>query len=250
MKIIKRFVLLFLILIILAFAGFVAWAETPLGAMPEALEALRDTQKVQVETSSWLTFRPADSEPCLGVILYPGGRVDARAYAPLAHAIAAEGYLTVIPPMPLNLAVLASGRAAEVIAAHPEIDTWVVGGHSLGGAMAASFVYANPNAAQGLLLWASYPAENNPLNDRDLRVLSIYGSLDNGVEKIVAAADRLPASTEWRRIEGGNHAQFGWYGSQPGDAEALISRQAQQEQILQTNLDFLAGFSPVCTRSH
>jgi hypothetical protein len=37
--------------------------------------------------------------------------------------------------MPLNLAVLTPDAADAIIASHPIIDRWFVGGHSLGGAM-------------------------------------------------------------------------------------------------------------------
>jgi pimeloyl-ACP methyl ester carboxylesterase len=118
--------------------------------MPEALAALESDAGVLVETAPWLVFRPANQDPSIGLILYPGGRVDPRAYAPTARALAEEGYLVVIVPMPLNLAVLAPGRAAEVMAAFPGIKSWAIGGHSLGGAMAANFAHSNPGAVRGL----------------------------------------------------------------------------------------------------
>ena len=86
------------------------------------------------------------------MIFYPGGRVDPRSYAPAARAIAAQGYLAVITPMPLNLAVFTPGRAAQVIAAYPEIHTWAIGGHSLGGAMAANFSHKSRRGAGAVLL--------------------------------------------------------------------------------------------------
>ncbi len=123
------------------------WALTPLGPGPTALETLGGTNKVAVtEADDRYEFAPRGTEPTSAVILYPGGRVDARSYAPLAARIAERGHLVVIPVMPLSLAVLDANAADEVIAAHPEVETWVVGGHSLGGAMAAQ--YAAKNARQ------------------------------------------------------------------------------------------------------
>jgi len=78
-----------------------------------------------------------------------GARVDARAYSPAGQAIAAEGYQVVIVPMPLNLAGFAINRASKVITAFPHIVHWVIGGHSHGGAMAASFAYNNPATVKG-----------------------------------------------------------------------------------------------------
>lgn len=235
----KRLGLAVTLLLVIAIAGFVIWAETPLGPMPEALAALQSDEQVHVETSPWLTFAPVGQQPDIGMILYPGGRVDARSYAPPARAIAAKGYLVVITPMPLNMAFLAPNRADKVIAAHPEIQVWVIGGHSLGGAMAAQYAARNPENVNAVVLWASYPPASDPLTDFPGPVLSIYGTLDMGLAGILARKDLLSADTQWVVIEGGNHAQIGWYGPQPGDNPANISRQAQQKKMIQATLDFL-----------
>ena len=110
--------------------------------------------------------------------------------------------------------------------------------------MAANYAFNHPQVVNGLLLWASYPAQSNPLNDFHQPVLSIYGTMDMGLAGILASQELLPQQTQWVVIEGGNHAQFGWYGIQPGDGEASISRQAQQEQILEATLQFLATLTP------
>lgn len=224
-------------------AGFLVWANTPLAPMPEALDALRSDDQVQVTEDGWIVFQPAGMQPDSGLILYPGGRVDPRAYAPIARAVAEQGYQVVIVPMPLNLAVLGSGRAQDVMAAFPEIQRWAIGGHSLGGAMAARFAYQNPGAVEGLLLWAAYPASSDDLSGQSLQVTSIIGSLDGlGTgEGVETTRHLLPETTRFITIEGGNHAQFGSYGEQPGDAEATISRTDQQAQVLQATLELLAG---------
>jgi predicted alpha/beta-hydrolase family hydrolase len=232
MRIVKWVLVGVVAAILLALAGFTIWAYTPLGPMPEALAALQSDEQVQVESGPWLTFRPTSSQPDTGLIFYPGGRVDYRSYAPLAREIARQGYTVVIVPMPFNLAVFGAGRASDVIAAHPEIQHWAIGGHSLGGAMAANYVYSHPDAVSGLALMAAYPAGNNSLADRNLDVLSIYGTEDGAVDQLKAARSLLPASTEWVTIEGGNHAGFGWYGPQPGDGTATISREEQQAQTV------------------
>ena len=230
------------LLLLLALIGFVVWASTPARPMPEALAALQSDSQVQVETEGWLIFHPVGEDPAVGLILYPGGRVDPRAYAPPARAIAAEGYLVVIVPMPLNLAVFGPDRAAGVLAAFPEVERWAIGGHSLGGAMAARFAHRQPSAVQGLVLWASYPAASDDLSARELAVVSIYGTRDGLAtgEKIAASRPLLPAGTRWVAIEGGNHAQFGWYGPQSGDNPATISREVQQQEVIAATLALLA----------
>jgi hypothetical protein len=220
-----------LLIPVLVLAGLVVWAETPLGPLPEAQAALQPDREVQVQSGPWLVFTPAEQAET-GLILYPGGRVDPRSYAPLARAVSEEGYLVVIVPMPLNLAVFDPNEASQVIDAFPEIQAWALGGHSLGGAMAARFAYRSPGQVDGLVLLAAYPADSDDLSGSRIKVVSIYGTLDGlaTLEKIESSRPLLPADTRWVAIEGGNHAQFGWYGDQPGDNPAAIGQSAQAEQ--------------------
>ena len=243
MKIIKYVLISGVILILIAAIGFVVWAKTPLGPMPEALAALESDAVVEVTQEDWIVFQPVGEQPTTGLIVYPGGRVDPRSYAPAARAIAAQGYQVVIVPMPLNLAVFAPNAANEVIQAYPEIQTWAIGGHSLGGAMAAGYVSNNPETVDGLVFWAAYPANNVDLSQSGTEIVSIYGSADTLADEatVLSAKPRLPAGTQWVRIEGGNHSQFGWFGDQPGDGTATISREAQQEQIIQATKNLLMG---------
>lgn len=229
-----------LTLLILLVVGFLAWTTLFAAApMPEAV------QDVQASTSlagkNWLVFQPAGATASTGLILYPGGLVDARAYAPAARQIAEAGYLVVIVPMPFKLAFFDAGRATEVMQAFPAIKQWALGGHSLGGAMAAQFAYQHPDQVAGLALWAAYPAANNSLADRTLRVVSIFGTRDGLATgaKIDASRPLLPADTQFVAIEGGNHAQFGWYGKQSGDNDATISRAEQQSQVIAATVGLL-----------
>jgi hypothetical protein len=242
-KRIRLFTIILVVLLISVTFGFVIWGETPAGPMPEAQTSLQSDMLVNVTFGQWLTFSPVGSQPTTGFIIYPGGRVDYRSYAPAAHKIAAQGYLVIIMRMPLNLAVFSPGAATEVIAFHPEIDQWAIGGHSLGGAMAANFAKKNPGLIQGLVLWAAYPASSDNLSDSGLHVISIYGSMDGlaSIAKIDFSRSLLPADTTWLSIEGGNHAQFGWYGNQSGDNPAKISRTTQQDQIISGTISLLGS---------
>jgi hypothetical protein len=249
MAVLKRWWWILPLVLGLAVVAFVLWASIVPPPMPEALAALETDDTVAVETEPWLVFRPVGTEPTTGLILYPGGRVDPRAYAPAARALASQGYLVTIVPMPLNLAFFAPNRAAEVMAAFPQVQQWAIGGHSLGGAMAARFASQNPGAVQSLVLWAAYPASGDDLSGHELETVSIYGTRDGLAteEEIAASRPLLPADTVWAPIDGGNHAQFGWYGPQAGDNEATISREAQQAQIVDAtlaNLGRLAEHTP------
>jgi len=232
----RRWWLWLLLIPVLAIAGFVGWASIASPATPQAVAALQSDSSVNVSTTSqgWLVFEPASGPSDTGLIFYPGAKVDPKAYAPQAHDIAAAGHTVVIVPMLLNLAILSPDGASDVIAAYPQIDKWAIGGHSLGGAMAAKYAYDHPDKIKGLVLWAAYPAESNSLAGRDLPVVSISGTNDGLATpaKIEAARRLLPASTTYVPIQGGNHAQFGWYGAQDGDDPAAISGEAQQQQTV------------------
>jgi hypothetical protein len=229
------------ILLIVGLAAFVFWGLNPAPPMDEALAAMESTETVSVQSGRWLVFQPAQGTPTRGLILYPGGHVDARAYAPAAHQIAGNGFLVVIVPMPLNLAVLGINEGGEVMAAYPAINQWVIAGHSLGGSMAANYADSHPGALAGIVLWASYPAKGDDLSDQAIEALSIYGTQDGLAtqDDIQASQPLLPQDTIWLPIEGGNHGQFGWYGPQSGDNQPTISREDQQEKVVRATLDFL-----------
>ncbi|HEX2619490.1 MAG TPA: alpha/beta hydrolase [Phototrophicaceae bacterium] len=251
----KRLLLVVTVGLALAVGGFVVCAATPSGStMPEALAALNSDNQVTVTQDRWLVFTPSTTIPDTGFIIYPGGRVLANAYAPLAHSLAAKGYEVVIVSMPLNLAIFGVNAAQDVIAAYPSIQHWALGGHSLGGAMAANFVKSHPDVkiVQGLVFWAAYPQASDTLADRDeLIVTSIHGSLDGlaTVAKVEESRAYLPEETTFITIEGGNHAYFGWYGNQPGDNPATITRADQQQQVFAATLKVLRAISGKSTVS-
>ncbi|MDH7484586.1 MAG: alpha/beta hydrolase [Spirochaetales bacterium] len=229
--------------------GFAVWTRAArYEAFPEASVLARQASV----SRGWLVFQPPKNEgqePDTGLIFYPGGLVDPAAYAPLMRRLADAGLLVVMVPMPLDLAIFGVDSASKVIPTYPEIRHWLIGGHSLGGAMAAEFVKRHPdlvrgestpllsvkeNAAEsgrleGLVLLASYPARSTDLSALPLHVVSIYGSEDGVTSaEFEHSLRRLPSDTRLMRLEGANHAQFGNYGPQKGDGTATIERAQQQ----------------------
>jgi hypothetical protein len=242
MRIIKRIALGLLIVVVVMGLGFVVWAETPLGPAPEALAALESDSNMIVTVEKFITFKPASLQPETGFIFYPGGRVDYRSYAAPLRAIAEQGYLVVLVPVRLNLAFFDINAAKPVFEKYPEITYWVTGGHSLGGVASALFAKDYPEI-EGIIFWASYPADDS-LKNSDLKMLSIYGTKDMaGMAKFDETKPLLTANAEYVVIDGGNHAQFGDYGPQPGDNEAEISRAEQQTQVVSAVVSFLASFA-------
>ena len=168
-------------------------------------------------------FRP-EGECEVGLIFYPGGKVEADSYIPLMEALAERGVVAVLCEMPFNLAVLNVNAADGIAEALPEVEHWYVGGHSLGGSMAASYA-ASHSYVEGVVLLGAYSTAD--LSDK--RVLSVYGSEDRVMnrEKYESYKGNLPADLSETVIEGGNHAEFGMYGEQAGDGVASISAERQ-----------------------
>lgn len=185
---------------------------------------------VQIKEDGNVTwFVPQESTA--GLIFYPGGKVEHTAYAPLLRACAEKGLLCALVRMPGNLAVLDANAADGLQEKHPEVTTWYIAGHSLGGAMAANYAATHSDDYSGLILLAAYSTQN--LTQTSLRVLSVYGSEDGVMNRESYKKNwaNLPADTIEVILEGGCHAQFGSYGSQDGDGIPAISG---EEQIRQT----------------
>ena len=234
----KYFLLIIPAIIIIIIAGY---SNDYYRAMPEAKNLLRSNDKVEYKGSTWIEYTSKKETITKGLIIYPGGKVEPAAYAPLAEKIAEEGFKVIIVPMPLNLAVLSPNKAEQVIEKYPRIKQWYIAGHSLGGVMAAQFTYKNQDKISGLILLAAYPQKSNNLSSSAVKVLSIYGSEDGlvGNDKINESKKLLPDSTKWISIHGGNHSQNGWYGYQKGDSIATITREEQQDIIDKSIVEFM-----------
>ncbi|MGJ3240627.1 MAG: alpha/beta fold hydrolase [Anaerolineae bacterium] len=232
--------LILLLVIVIVASGFALWALNPLVQIdPVALSATENGDNVTVTDRAWLAFIPHEP-PSTGVIFYPGGRVPAEAFAPLARSLAESGYLTVIVYPPLNLAILNRDLATPVMAHFSAIDHWVVGGHSLGGTVASWYAAAHPERVSGLFMLGTYVTGDH-LAESDLPITLVYGTRDGlaTVEEIESARSNLPPQTTYVAIEGGNHAQFGYYGEQAGDQSATIEREAQIAQSVEAILALL-----------
>ena len=120
-----------------------------------------------------------------------------------------------------------------------EYDHWYLSGHSLGGAMTASYASGHLESLNGLVLLAAYPTKS--LKSDSFSVLSLYGSEDGvlDMEKVEEGNSFMPADYAEICIEGGNHAQFGNYGEQKGDHAADISREEQQAQTVEAILNMM-----------
>jgi pimeloyl-ACP methyl ester carboxylesterase len=209
---------------------------------PEALAALESDTRVTVTENDWIIFSPSDASPTKGLIFYPGGECDERGYAEPLRAIAASGFLVVLVPMPWQLAVFAPNRANDVIAAFPEIKKWAIGGHSLGGSMAANYAANHQDLIEGLLLWDAYSP--NDLANSALKVRMVHRADASGEppEDYTSKLPLLPAQTEYVPLIGGQHLNFGRFiaGRLYRDAEpAELDPDKQRAQAAAASADFM-----------
>ena len=217
------------VLVVIFLMGIINWIGTAYKPGQLALDSLVSDDKVEITVDGNITFTPKGIEATKGFILYPGAKVDAKAYAPLCRKIAENGYKVVILDMYLNFAMLSPNKAEKIIKEHENIKSWVVGGHSLGGVVASRFAANNTNV-DGVVLLASYPS-NDDLKQLGKDVVSIWGSKDGVINfaNLIESKEKLPKDTTYVEIEGANHSQLGDYGKQKGDYDALISEEKQLE---------------------
>ncbi|MBB6675552.1 alpha/beta hydrolase [Cohnella nanjingensis] len=212
------------------------------GPAPEAKAALRSHEGAYVDIGQrWLRFEPLTEPAEPTVILYPGASVASEAYAPLAHRLAAAGHRTYIVRMPFNLAVLAANRADEILAGGELGERFVIGGHSLGGAMAAWYAAEHAQSLDGVFLLGAYADKRGDLSRTSLPVLQIAADRDRIVDAKAWSNNKrhLPAKTQYVQIAGGNHAQFGAYGPQKGDGKPAISGVEQLRIVSDTLLGWM-----------
>ena len=232
-KIKKRVIIIAAIVVIIgiAFGVCAIYVNDYYRADIEAINKFVPTKKVseKVLEDGTMLFGNEDSQ--YGFIFYPGGKVEYTAYTALMREIAANDVFCVLVEMPFNLAVLDINAAKGIQEQYPNVKNWYIGGHSLGGSMAAVYLGENADEYEGLILLGSYSTEN--LSDTDIKVLSIYGSEDKvlNASKYEENVSNLPADFTEIIIEGGCHAYFGIYGAQDGDGIPSISN---EKQIYQT----------------
>ena len=237
----KLFVGLAIFLLVIA-VGFFVFASSYYKAQSYAEENLQSDSDVTVENEKELVFTPTSNKKNIGCIFYQGAKVEAEAYAPMAKQLAKQGYTVIIPHLPLKMAIFSPDRADKVIRIHPEIDTWVIGGHSLGGVTASDYA-SRHDKISALVLLASYPGSHTDLSEAPVDVLSIWASHDEVADEkaIKTAKSSMPSDAKFVEIEGGNHAGFGDYGEQKGDGKASISNEEQIKQTSTAILKLLEG---------
>ena len=225
----KRRWMIPLLAVVLLAAVFFAYVGSCRHSEADARAALASDEAVHVSKTEYGWFFDGPSEE-RSLIFYPGGKVEETAYAPLLRRLAENGLDVFLVRMPFHLAIFDMNRAAEVMK-EADYAQWYVGGHSLGGAMAAVFAAGNPEGLDGVILFAAYPTKTI---DERLLVISVYGAEDGvlDMEKVTEGRQYLSGTYVEHVIPGGNHAQFGNYGWQKGDGEASVTAAEQQAEAV------------------
>jgi Alpha/beta hydrolase family len=227
----------------IAIGAGVIWAMTPYRAESAAYAKTIANSDIIVETQGgFITLYKRNTQSKTGLIFYPGLRVEPQAYVrKLAQIAAAADIKIVIGRPPMNIAAFSISQADEMREVIHGVDHWYVGGHSMGGAMALLYASRNPNRVSGVMLWGTYCGAD--ISALPLRVLSVSGEND-GVfppSKISAARNELPVNATVVQVGGMNHAQFGNYGPQSGDAAAAITDEVAASALVKSSKDFFSG---------
>ena len=221
-------------LILLLALAFFAYTQDYYHADSEAVALLSENPAILQAGNLTILTPDAATDSGAGLIFYPGGKVEETAYLPLLEQLREGGLTCVLVKMPFRLAVFHIQAANAVYAQFPAVSRWYLAGHSLGGAMASSYVEGNESRLSGLILLGAYPVNASPIP-----TLAIYGSEDVKLDQT-----KLATVTNKLEIAGGNHAYFGNYGEQAGDGTASISRENQQAQAVAAILAFIGNATP------
>lgn len=195
----------------------------------EAAEQILQSDTIKDE-GKWLSLESESNE--IGLIFYPGGKVEYSAYLPLITLLQEEGINCYLIKMPLNFAFLDVNRAEYVISAHPEIKHWTIAGHSLGGAFASAFAAKHKESIEQLILLGAFIYGDFPTE----QTLTIYGSEDR-----ILDISKIKYTQNVHILTGGNHSQFGDYGVQNGDGIALITAEEQCVETVSLSISFLCA---------
>ena len=202
---------------------------------------LKSDAKISVkDNENYFLFEPKQKFDKI-FIFYPGAMVDPKAYVPLCRKISENGIKVYLIKMPWRLASKGYEIPKQLKLFADKTKTYILAGHSQGGKMAAQFVQENPTLIDKLILVGTTHPRDISLAGSTIPILKIYGS-DDGVadeKTIFQNKSKLPATAKFVKIEGANHAQFGYYGFQFGDNSARISREKQQNETLKCILDFV-----------
>ncbi|MDO5446126.1 MAG: alpha/beta fold hydrolase [Eubacteriales bacterium] len=225
--------------------GMCLFNERPAVQSVEAYQTAYSDTIIHVEEDGSVEILPRTAEDCnTGIIFYVGAQIRPSAYIPLLARLAEQGYSCYIPNLTFNMAALEPKAAEQIIRDHAKTEAWYLAGHSMGGLTASGFADDHPDMVSGLILLAAYT--NRDMSSAEIPVLSIFGDTDGVMNKTLYEKRKIwnPADFEEYILAGANHAQYGDYGEQHRDNDAVISADEQQDQTAKIILDWLNRHQP------
>lgn len=229
-----------IIILLCVTAAFFIYTANYYHATDVAVESMMNVQNINITYKDDMAiFSPEVNIKEIGIVFYPGAKVEYSAYAPLMAKLAQRGITCVLIKMPFNLAIFNVDAANKAMGEVPNITNWYISGHSLGGAMASSYAANNADKLKGVILMGAYPSCD--LSKTNLKLLALYGSNDQVLnrEKLSDTKSNAPQNSLYFEIQGGNHAGYGDYGAQAGDGTSTISADEQQNIVVDKILGFL-----------
>ncbi len=218
--------------------GFLAYFFFYYHATEEVVEYLKDSDKVRVSSAiNYYYFDNIENDDT-AIIFYGGAKVEEKSYAPMMHQLAENGYDVYLLKIPLRFALFSQTKADHVYKSIDQYENVYLMGHSLGGVCAAIDLVQTELDYEGIIMLASY--SNKPI-DNKYKALTIYGTEDRVMNRKEYEKNivNLPNGYVSKIIEGGNHANYGYYGAQKGDGEATISREQQIDLTVSYIVDFI-----------
>ena len=229
-----KIVIIIIFVLIIGYGVFYLTDYYP--AQKTATDYLNGTDDVNVSKVSKGLFLDGKGNDT-ALIFYPGAKVEYTSYLPMVSQLASEGIDCYLVVMPFNIAFFGQNSADEIIA-NSNYDHYFIAGHSLGGVVASSYINKSDNI-DGLILLAAYPTQQITKP-----VLSVYGSNDQllNIDSYNESKQLMKNNFTEFVIDGGNHAQFAFYGNQSGDGLANVTAESQQNQTVHEILDFINSF--------
>lgn len=224
--------------------GMCLFNERPAVQTLAAYQSAYGDTVISIADDGGVKILPKSRDADTGLIFYVGAQIQPNAYIPLLARIAEHGYACFVPNLSFNMAALEPNAARDIISAHPEMKSWILAGHSMGGLTASGYADDHRDTIDGLILIAAYA--NRDMSDAGLPVLAVFGDTDGVMNKNLYEKRKAwnPADFEEHIIPGANHAQYGDYGKQPRDNDAAISAEEQQSQTAEIILDWLSRRLP------
>ncbi|NCA66581.1 MAG: hypothetical protein EOM87_00805 [Clostridia bacterium] len=186
-----------------------------------------------------LVLMPKDKDYRYGLIFYVGTFLPPSDYPYIMQALAAQGYLLVIPKVKNNTAYLSYKSSEAAFDNYPEVS-FFVGGHSQGGGAALKRAYEEQDRVLGAVFYSPLCYNKDTLKDIAMPSLLIEAQNDKVLTTAMKAdaRSRMPQEVTQIMIEGGNH--MGYCGSTfPFDGALAMTKPEMQQIAVIHTLEFM-----------